>query len=188
MWTIAQRREVVHARGISDYRLTITQVKTHAGHWPIVFVELIVSVSVYEHATDDDLAGSKPKPKATAKLQAAASTDAEASKDNAESKSAPPDSTDTQAAAEQVEEPSGPQTPAQTAARKDVNEAQDQVNFLSHNMATVQSRIDGETDEARKAALKDMLSNYTQQMGDAKRQLERTQQDLQRANQQAARQ
>ena len=138
--------------------------------------------------TDDDLAGSKPKPKATAKLQAAASTDAEASKDNAESKSAPPDSTDTQAAAEQVEEPSGPQTPAQTAARKDVNEAQDQVNFLSHNMATVQSRIDGETDEARKAALKDMLSNYTQQMGDAKRQLERTQQDLQRANQQAARQ
>ena len=138
--------------------------------------------------TDDDLAGSKPKPKATAKLQAAASTDAEASKDNAEAKSAPPDSTDTQAAAEQVEEPSGPQTPAQTAARKDVNEAQDQVNFLSHNMATVQSRIDGETDEARKAALKDMLSNYTQQMGDAKRQLERTQQDLQRANQQAARQ
>ena len=137
--------------------------------------------------TDDDLAGSKPKPKATAKLQAAASTDAEASKDNAEAKSAPPDSTDTQAAAEQVEEPSGPQTPAQTAARKDVNEAQGQVNFLSHNMATVQSRIDGETDEARKAALKDMLSNYTQQMGDAKRQLERTQQDLQRANQQAAR-
>ena len=138
--------------------------------------------------TDDDLAGSKPKPKAAVKLQAAASTDAEASKDNAESKSAPPDSTDTQAAAEQVEEPSGPQTPAQTAARKDVNEAQDQVNFLSHNMATVQSRIDGETDEARKAALKDMLSNYTQQMGDAKRQLGRTQQDLQRANQQAARQ
>ena len=139
--------------------------------------------------TDDDLAGSKPKPKpATAKLQAAASTDAEASKDNAETKSAPPDSTDTQPAAEQVEEPSGPQTPAQTAARKDVKEAQDQVNFLSHNMATVQSRIDGETDEARKAALKDVLSNYTQQMGDAKRQLERTQQDLQRANQQAARQ
>ena len=87
-----------------------------------------------------------------------------------------------------MEEPSGPQTPAQTAARKDVKEAQDQVNFLSHNMATVQSKIDGETDEARKAALKDMLSNYTQQMGDAKRQLERTQQDLQRANQQAARQ
>ena len=111
-----------------------------------------------------------------------------ASKDNAETKSAPPDSTDTQPAAEQVEEPSGPQTPAQTAARKDVKEAQDQVNFLSHNMATVQSRIDGETDEARKAALKDMLSNYTQQMGDAKRQLERTRQDLQRANQQAARQ
>src|SRR6184192_2092175 len=55
--------------------------------------------------TDDDLASSKPKQKA-AKLQAAASTDAEASKDNAETKSAPPDSTDTQPAAEQVEEPS----------------------------------------------------------------------------------
>jgi len=138
--------------------------------------------------TDDDLASSKAKPKAAAKLQAAASTDAEASKDNAEAKSAPPDSTDTQAAAEQVEEPSGPQTPAQTAARKDVNEAQDQVNFLNHNMATVQSKIDGETDEGRKQTLKDLLSNYAQQMGDAKRQLERTQQDLQRANQQAARQ
>src|SRR5438876_7666749 len=129
--------------------------------------------------TDDDLGSSKPKPKpAAAKLQAAASTDAEASKDNAEAKSAPPDSTDTQAAEEQVEEPRGPQTPAQTAARKDVKEAQDQVNFLSHNMATVQSRIDGETDEAHQATLKDMLSNYTEQMVDAKRQLQRTQQDV----------
>jgi len=138
--------------------------------------------------TDDDLAASKPKARPAAKVQAAASPDAEASKDNAEAKSAPPDSTDTQAAAEQVEEPIGPQTPAQTAARQDVKEAQDQVNFLNHNMATVQSKIDGETDEGRKQTLKDLLSNYTQQMGDAKRQLERTQQDLQRANQQAARQ
>ena len=138
--------------------------------------------------SDDDLAARKPKAKPAAKVQAAASPDAEASKDNAEAKSAPPDSTDTQAAAEQVEEPIGPQTPAQTAARQDVKEARDQVNFLNHNMATVQSKIDGETDEGRKQTLRDLLSNYTQQMGDAKRQLERTQQDLQRANQQAARQ
>jgi hypothetical protein len=137
--------------------------------------------------TDDDLASSKPKAKAAAHLQAAA-TDADTGKSEADAKPTPPDSTDTAPVpAEQVEEPSGPQTSAQTAARADVKDAQDQVNFLGHNVAMVQSKIDGETDEGRKQALKDMLSNYSQQMGDAKRQLERAQQDLQRANQQASR-
>ena len=137
--------------------------------------------------TDDDLASSKPKAKlAFANVQATA--DVEASKSDAEATVTAADSNEPPLAApQQMEESSGPQTPAQTGARADVKEAQDQVNFLSHNMAMTQSKIDGEVDEGRKQSLKDMLSNYSQQMGDAKRQLERAQQDLQRANQQASR-
>jgi hypothetical protein len=138
--------------------------------------------------TDDDLAASKPKPKPAANVQAAAATDAETNKNEAEAKVTPADSTDTTPPpAEQMEEPSGPQTPAQREARKDVKEALDQVNYLNHNMAVVQSKIDGEQDESRKQSLKDMQSNYKQQMYEAKQQLERAQRELQRANQAAGR-
>ena len=78
-------------------------------------------------------------------------------------------------------------TPAQAEARQKVQELQAQVEFLNRNIKTLQAKLAAGVDDVRRQALSDMLANYQNQLPEATQQLADAKSDLQKADQAAAR-